>query len=57
MPHYWSLPALAMFAIKMLSKGVEASAKEYSELVGPCHNIPQRFGVQPVQPVATIATY
>jgi hypothetical protein len=52
-----SLPALAMFAVKMLAKGVEASAKEYSELVGPCRNILQRFGVQPVQSVATIAAY
>jgi hypothetical protein len=52
-----SLPALAMFAVKMLSKGIEASAKEYSELVGPCRNILQRFGVQPVQSVATIAAY
>jgi len=46
-----------MLAVEILSECAEALAKECGELVGPVHDIPQRFGVQPVQPVATVAAY
>jgi hypothetical protein len=43
-----SLPALAVFAVEVLSECVEALAEERSELVNPAHDILQRRGVEPV---------
>src|SRR3954447_15291194 len=52
---YHRLTALAVLTVQVLAKRVEALAKECSELVDPAGDVSQRLGVEPIQPLATVA--